>query len=113
MIEHLCRKNRDLLLPRNVTEAELERKTIHLRFRQRVGPSKFDRVLSGDDKKQVGQGPPLTIDADLSFPHRFEQGRLRARRGAVDFISQQNIGEDWPFVEIESLFALVVNRISE
>ena len=36
----------------------------------------------------------LTPDRDLAFLHRLEQGGLRFRGRAVDFVGQQDIGED-------------------
>ena len=46
-------------------------------------------------------GQRLVLDADLLFAHRFEQRRLRARRGAVDLIGQHDVGEDRAGLEIE------------
>ena len=45
----------------------------------------------------------VVVHGDLRFVHRFEQGRLRFRRGAVDFIRDDNVGEDRAGFEIESL----------
>ena len=43
------------------------------------------------------------------FLHRLKQRRLRARRGAVDFVGEQNVGEHRAFVEMKLLVALVEN----
>ncbi len=39
------------------------------------------------------------VDGGLAFFHRFEQRGLRARRGAIDFVHQQQIGEDRPAMQ--------------
>ena len=41
------------------------------------------------------------VDRDLSLFHRFEQRRLRPGRHAVDFVDEQQVGEDRPLVERE------------
>src|SRR3546814_3199651 len=47
------------------------------------------------------------IDGDLVFGHRFEQGALRARRCAVDFVGKQQLGENRAGMEHEALLALI------
>src|SRR6516162_9498394 len=92
---------------RNVAERKLQRETVHLRFGQWVGSAEFDRVFRGDDKKQVGKVAAFAVNAHLAFAHGFEQGRLRARRSTVDFVSQQDIREDGAFVKMKLLVALI------
>jgi hypothetical protein len=57
--------------------------------------------------------PPFALDAHLRLAHRFEQRRLRARRGAVDFVGEQNVGEHRAFVKMELLVALAEHRHAE
>ena len=80
-----------------------------MRLRQRVGPAEFNRVLRGDHEKELGQVPSFTVHAHLIFAHGFEQGGLGAGRSAVDFIGQQDVGEDRAFMERKILVALVEN----
>ena len=47
------------------------------------------------------------LDGDLGLGHRLQQGRLGARRGAVDLVRQHHVGEDRPGQELESGVALV------
>ncbi len=109
MIVFLRGENGDLLVRRHVAERELHRKPVHLRLRQRIRAAKFHRVLRGDDEKQFRQIPAFALDAHLRLAHRFEQGRLRARRGAVDFVRQQDVCEHRAFVKMKLLVALVEN----
>jgi hypothetical protein len=69
--------------------------------------------LSGDDKKQFREIPALALDAHLRFAHRLQQRRLRARRGAVDFVGEQNVREHRAFVKMELLVALAENGNAE
>ena len=52
----------------------------------------------------------MRVDRDLPFVHRFEQSGLRLRSGAVDFIGQQNIGEDRAALEFKFLLGSGVDR---
>src|SRR5688572_28004418 len=55
----------------------------------------------------------MAVDRDLPFVHRFEQRRLRLRRGPIDLVRQQKITEDRPGLELEGLLMRVVNRYAE
>jgi hypothetical protein len=52
---------------------------------------------------------------DAAFLHGFQQGRLRLRRGSVDFVGQQQVGEDWPLMENQLPTAALIfqNRRTE
>ena len=39
-------------------------------------------------------GAGQTIDRDLSFTHTFQKSRLGPRRGPIDLVSKQDVGED-------------------
>src|SRR5262245_29848534 len=41
------------------------------------------------------------LNRHLSFGHGFQQGRLCAWGGTIDFIDQQHITENWPRAELE------------
>ena len=43
----------------------------------------------------------LAGDGDLPFLHRLQQRRLHFRRRAVDLVGKNEIGEDWPLLELE------------
>ena len=45
------------------------------------------------------------VDRDLAFAHRLEQRRLRARRGAVDLVGEDDVREDRAALELEHLAA--------
>ena len=89
---------------------KLKKEAVQLRFRQRVGSIHFDRILRGEHK--IGTLQPVTMSADRHglFLHRFEQRRLRFRRGAVNFVRQQNVGKNGAPLEFKTLPARVVHQ---
>ena len=48
---------------------------------------------------------PCLADRHLPFLHRFQQGRLRFRRRAVDFVGQDDVVKQRPLDEAELAFA--------
>jgi hypothetical protein len=54
----------------------------------------------------------LPIDAYLQLGHRFQQCCLGLRRGPVDLVGQQQVGEDRAGPEHQLAAALVVQRSS-
>lgn len=113
MLMLLRTKDRDFFFGGDVAEADLQRETVHLRFGQWISAPELDGVLRGDDEEEFGQCAALAFDADLVFGHGFEQGALRAGRGAVDFVGEEDVREDWAFVEFEFLLALMIDRNAE
>jgi hypothetical protein len=59
------------------------------------------RVLRGQHEERPGQFPLLALDGHLRLLHHLEQRRLRARRGAVDLVGQEHVGEDRALAELE------------
>ena len=59
------------------------------------------RVLSCDHKEKLVQRIGDVVHRHLFFCHRFEHRRLHLGRGPVDFVGQQDMGEDWPRTELE------------
>ena len=52
----------------------------------------------------------LVADGHLALLHGFQQGALHLGRGTVDFICQDEIGEDGAFPDLELLFLLAVDQ---
>ena len=52
------------------------------------------------------------IDGNVLFLHRFEQRRLRLRRGTVDFIDEDDLGKKRPRMENKPLLVAVEDRIA-
>src|SRR4051812_2686139 len=59
----LSSEDRHFFLRRDVSETEIHGESIHLGFRQRIGASKLDRILSGDDEEEFRQSASFPFDA--------------------------------------------------
>ena len=59
--------------------------------------------------KGSGQRVGAAVDRDLALVHGLQQRRLGLGRGAVDFVGQQEMGEDGPLLEFERLRLGVVD----
>ena len=92
-----------------ITQVQAQQEPVHLRIGQREGAGQVDRVLRGDHEKRLRQRVRGAVERDLVFGHGFEQGALRARRRAVDFVRQQQLGEHRAGVEAELARGLVVD----
>jgi len=72
----------------------------------------LDGILGCHHKKGGGQFVRFVGDGDGFFLHRFQHGGLSFGRGTVDFISQNQVGKQWPLLEAErttAVFILVHN----
>src|SRR5882762_1501464 len=79
---------------RGIAHFDAHQKTVELRFRQGIGAVMLDGILRGDHEKRLRQRERLAVDGDLCFVHGFEKRRLRTRGGAIDFVSEDNVGEN-------------------
>src|SRR6266849_9075227 len=79
---------------RGIAHFDAHQKTVELRFGQGVGAVMLDGILRGDYEKWLGKWKRFTVDGDLRFVHGFEKRGLRARRSAVDFVGEDDVGEN-------------------
>ena len=86
-------------------DVDLEHEAVELRFGQRIRAFELDRILRRQHEERRRQRPRLAERRHAPFLHRFEQRRLGLRRGAVDLVGQQQVGEDRAGVEHELLAA--------
>src|SRR5437016_2271986 len=98
-IEHL-----PFFFTRRISNTESHQKPVELRFRKGERPMIFCRVLRGDDHKGLVKWMRLIIDGNLCYTHRFQETALGLRRGAIDLVSQHDVGEDRTRDELKSLF---------
>jgi hypothetical protein len=80
---------------------EFEEEAVDLGFGERVGAFEFDWVLSGEDEEGIGEVVAGAEDGDAAFLHGFEEGALGFGAGAVDFVGEDEVGEDGAWLEDE------------
>ena len=104
--------HQDLLqvVGRRELNLELEQETVQLCLRQRVGTRHLDRVLRGDHEEWPRQWVPARTHSDGALLHGLQQRRLRLGRRAIDFVHQDQIGEDRPRLELEPPLAGLTAR---
>jgi len=84
-----------------VTHLDAHEEAVELRFRQRVSAVVLHGILCCDHEKRLRQRERAAVDGNLSFVHGFEESGLGARGGAINFVSQHDVGEDGPLPEFE------------
>ena len=96
-----------------IAQRETQQEAVQLRIRQREGARQVHRVLGGDDEERIGQSMGAAVQGHLLLGHRLQQRALGARRGAVDLVGQQHLGEHRAGVELELARAGLVHRYAE
>src|SRR5690606_7035691 len=66
-----------------------------------------------DDLEDGGEGAGDAVDGDLALVHALEEGALQPGAGAVDFVGEEEIGEDGPLDELEGIAVLPVDRVAD
>ena len=94
------------LVEGRVLDLDKKHEAIELRLRQRVGALLLDRVLRGQHEERLRQRHDAAGHGDVMLLHRLEQGGLRLGRRAVDFVGENDVGEDRPLDELELAPAL-------
>ena len=103
----------DFVLGFGVAEVDPHHEAVELAFRKGVGAGEVERVLGGDDKEGVGQFVRVAVDGDPAFFHALEQSGLGSRRGAVQFVRDQDAGEDGSGAKGEGAGLWVVELTAE
>jgi len=103
-------KHSQFFFDRWVTQREPHQETIELCFRKRERAFVIDRVLCCNDQERRIERVGFSVDGDASFRHRFEQRCLCSWRCPVDFVGEQNLGEDRTGAEFKFRILLVEDR---
>ena len=98
-----------LLIARGVADAQLEHEAVDLRLRERVRSLLLDRILCREDKKRFLELVSHTADRDLLFLHRLEQRRLDLCRRAIDLVGENDVREDWTFLDEKLSCRLIID----
>lgn len=78
-----------LILGSRIGEHYLHKKSIQLRFWERIRPFVFERILCRDDEKWRGKCECLIAYSDLVLLHGFEEGRLYLRWSTIYLIGEE------------------------
>ena len=84
-----------------VADAQAHQEAVELAFRQRIGALELVGVLRGQHEERRAQRPRLAVQRHLAVAHRLQQGALGARRGPVDLVGQDDLGEERAGLEDE------------
>src|SRR5205814_1728190 len=99
----------DLSGSRWIAHGNAEEEPVELRLRKRERPFVFNRILRRHNHERLRHLMRIAVDGDLSLFHHFQQRRLSLWRGAVNFIGENDLREDWPWAELKIASLLVVN----
>jgi len=113
IVRNAAAKNFALGFVRGVAHFDAHEETVQLGFRKRISTVMLDGILRGNDEKGFGKRKGATVDGDLRFVHSFEKGGLRAWRGAIDFIRENDVGEDGALPELELARLRIVDADAE
>lgn len=100
----------DLLIALGQRDVELHQEAIELGFGQLIRALVFDGILGGRNDERIGQRTRGAIDGDLTFLHGLQQCCLCLRRGPVDLVGEQQVGEYRASAELERRGACVVDQ---
>jgi len=92
-----------------VSDFDVEKEAVELSFGERIRAFLFEGVLRGEDEEGFGQFEGPAADGDTAFLHGFEHGGLGLGRGAIDFVSEDHVGEDRAFDE--DVFSFLGDRV--
>ena len=87
----------------------LQHEAVDLGLGQRISALLFERVLSGENEKRIGQPIGDIAERDLALLHGFEQRALDLGRRAVDLVGEHEIGEDGPVLGAECAVARIID----
>ncbi len=96
-----------LFVPAGIADSHLEHEPVELRFRQRIGTLALDRVLGGEHHKRLFQRIGGAADGHLMLLHSLQQRRLHLGGRPVDFIRQDDLGEERSLLDVKFLALLV------
>ncbi len=77
-----------------VIKHDAEQKPVKLRLWERISPFHLNWVLSCQHEERLRQIISATADGDFALLHCLQQCRLSFRRRSVDFVGENDVGEN-------------------
>ena len=90
-----------------VLHQDLHQEAIELRFGKGISAFHFDGVLGCHHEEGLFENVCVIAAGDGVLLHRFEQGGLGFRSGAVDLVSEDQVRKDGSGNELENLAAVL------
>ena len=87
-------QNFDFLVAAGIAHLDHEHEAVQLRFGEGVSALLLDGILGGEHEERIRKIVGAAAAGGAALLHGFQQGGLGLGRGAVDFVRQQEIGED-------------------
>jgi hypothetical protein len=87
-----------------IVDGNVQHEAVDLRFGQRVCTLLLDGILRRHHQEQRRQLVARLADADLTLPHRLEQGRLYLGRGSIDLVGKNEIVKQRSALKFEGPF---------
>ena len=102
-------ENLSLFIARRIADFQFEHEAVNLRFRQRIRAFLLNRILRGQNEKRFFEFESLLANRDLLFLHGLEQRALHLGGGAIDFIGENEVGENRAFARGEAAGLRIIN----
>ena len=99
-----------LVVAGGVGNDALEHETVNLRLRQRIGSLLLDGVLRREDEEGRRKVVGGVANRHAALLHGLQKGALHLCGGAVDFIGEQEVGEDRSLARLEGAVLLIVDE---
>ena len=96
-----------------VADIDEEHEAIELGFWEWVGAFLLDGILGSEDEERFFEGEAMFTGVDLLFLHGLEESGLGFGWGAVDFVGENDIGEDGAFNEFESAATWLIGFLED
>ena len=96
-----------------VADIDEEHEAIELGFWEWVGAFLFDGILGSEDEERFFEGEAMFTGVDLLLLHGLEESGLGFGWGAVNFVGENDIGEDGAFDEFESAATWLIGFLED
>ena len=84
-----------------IADLDVKHEAVELRLRKRVSPLLFDGILGRQNKERQVQRVGRSACGHFVLLHRLQKRGLSLRRRPIDFVGEQDIGENRSLQELE------------
>src|SRR5437867_821311 len=109
MFSNLVGEDLHFLRRLGIAKLDSHEEAVELSFGEGIRAFELDGVLGGDDEERLWKQVRFSIHGHLPLLHAFEEAGLGAGRSPVNFIAQEDLGEDGAWKELEPLPGRIKN----